>query len=79
MTQRREGSDSSNRNATVYKMGLQPAEKTSSLLFQPYRAVGYIASHIPFALQTRGNEHFVTTIVGHAYHVYNVSSCWRVK
>eukprot|EP00043_Microstomoeca_roanoka_P019431 m.218630 g.218630 ORF g.218630 m.218630 type:complete len:933 (-) comp16994_c1_seq1:59-2857(-) len=43
----------------------------SSLLFQPYRAVGYITSHVPFALQARGSDHFVTTVVGHAYHVYN--------
>ncbi|EGD76204.1 hypothetical protein PTSG_00909 [Salpingoeca rosetta] len=46
-------------------------KSSSSLLFQPYRAVGYIASHVPFALQARGGEHFVTTVVGHAYHVYN--------
>lgn len=41
-------------------------------LFEPFRALGYVSTHVPFALQSRGQDHFVTTVVGNAYHVYNV-------
>eukprot|EP00049_Salpingoeca_infusionum_P000432 m.39941 g.39941 ORF g.39941 m.39941 type:complete len:966 (-) comp10369_c0_seq2:520-3417(-) len=43
----------------------------SSLLFQPFRCVGAITSHVPFATQTRAQDTFVTTVVGDSYHVYN--------
>jgi len=41
-------------------------------LFAPYRALGYVSSDVPFALQAKGDNHFVTTAVGDAFHVYNV-------
>lgn len=41
-------------------------------LFQPYRAAGLVASHVPLAVQTRGSDHFVTSALGAAFHVYNV-------
>lgn len=44
---------------------------SSSAIFEPYRALGLICNHVRSAVQTRGNDHFVTTCVGDAYHVYN--------
>eukprot|EP00045_Choanoeca_perplexa_P015567 m.197790 g.197790 ORF g.197790 m.197790 type:complete len:898 (+) comp17026_c0_seq4:772-3465(+) len=44
---------------------------SSTVLLQPFRAVGLVTSHVPFALQVKGNDHFVTTTVGDAFHVYN--------
>eukprot|EP00041_Stephanoeca_diplocostata_P026608 m.720409 g.720409 ORF g.720409 m.720409 type:complete len:924 (-) comp23004_c1_seq1:188-2959(-) len=40
-------------------------------IFEPYRALGLICNHVRSVVQTRGNDHFVTTCVGDAYHVYN--------
>ncbi len=40
-------------------------------LFEPYRALGFVSSHIPFWLQPKGSRHFVTTVVGDAYHIYD--------
>ena len=48
-------------------------EKASqSQLFRPYRAVGFVCDHIPFDLQYFGRESFITTSIGHNYHIYNV-------
>eukprot|EP00124_Ichthyophonus_hoferi_P000658 Ihof_evm5s26 gene=Ihof_evmTU5s26 len=44
-----------------------------SQIFQPFRALGHVTNHIPFALQSRGNNHFVTTCLGNAFHIYNCS------
>ena len=38
-------------------------------LFQPFRALGYISDDIPFAVQRRGKETFVTVSVGKAWQV----------
>ncbi|DBB09195.1 TPA: hypothetical protein ACH3X3_007787 [Trebouxia sp. C0006] len=42
-------------------------------LFQPFRALGYISDDIPFAVQRRGKETFVTVSVGKAWQVYSCS------
>jgi hypothetical protein len=42
-----------------------------SQIFQPYRALGFVTNHVPFVLQSKGTEHFVTTCIGSAYHQYN--------
>lgn len=54
-------------------------------LFEPYRAMGYVCSQVPFSLIPKGKQHFVTTVVNDAYHVYNVRAgpaggqgAWRV-
>jgi hypothetical protein len=38
-------------------------------LFQPFRALGYITDDVPFAVQRRGKETFVTVSVGKAWQV----------
>ena len=43
-----------------------------SQLFSPYRALGYISNGVPLALQALGSEHFVATVVGRTFHLYNV-------
>ena len=45
----------------------------ASRLFSPLRALGLVTNSVPVAIQARGSDHFVTTSVGDAYHVYNVS------
>ena len=40
-----------------------------SALFQPFRALGYITENVPFAVQRRGKETFVTVGVGKAWQV----------
>ena len=44
-----------------------------SQLFSPFRALGFVANHVPLALQSQGTENLVTTAIGPAFHVYNVS------
>ncbi|RRT69783.1 hypothetical protein B296_00034920 [Ensete ventricosum] len=41
-------------------------------IFEPYRAIGYITSNVPFAVQRLGTETFVTVSVGKAWQIYNV-------
>lgn len=48
------------------------AAATGSQLFCPFRALGFVANHVPLTLQTQGIETLVTTAVGSAFHVYNV-------
>jgi hypothetical protein len=38
-------------------------------LFQPFRALGYITDGVPFAVQRRGKETYVTVSVGRAWQV----------
>ena len=40
-------------------------------LFCPFRALGYITAPVPFAVQRRGRETFVTVSVGKAWQCYN--------
>lgn len=40
-------------------------------IFQPYRAIGYITSGVPFSVQRLGTETFVTVSVGRAWHIYD--------
>jgi len=35
--------------------------------------VGYVSNHIPFVLDVKGSDHFVTTVVGKSFHIYNCS------
>ncbi|KAG8484953.1 hypothetical protein CXB51_021536 [Gossypium anomalum] len=43
-------------------------------IFEPYRAIGYITSGVPFSVQRLGTETFVTVTVGKAFQIYNVSA-----
>lgn len=38
-------------------------------LFAPYRALGYITDDVPFAIQRRGKETYVTVSIGKAWQV----------
>lgn len=38
-------------------------------LFKPFRALGYITDNVPFAVNRRGKETFVTVSVGKAWQV----------
>ncbi|KAJ6863711.1 hypothetical protein NC652_040306 [Populus alba x Populus x berolinensis] len=40
-------------------------------IFEPFRAIGYIKSGVPFSVQRLGTETFVTVSVGKAFQVYN--------
>ena len=42
-------------------------------IFQPYRAVGMVASETPFVLNYQGDATFVVVSIGMAYHVYRTS------
>lgn len=41
-------------------------------IFEPFRAIGYITTHVPFSVQRLGTETFVTVSVGKAFQIYNV-------
>lgn len=47
-------------------------------LFEPYRAIGYITSSVPFSVQRLGTENFVTVSVGKAFHIYNVCTNFHI-
>ncbi|WOK92769.1 WD repeat-containing protein 36 [Canna indica] len=40
-------------------------------IFEPFRAIGYITSSIPFSVQRRGTETYVTVSVGKAWQIYD--------
>nr|XP_010911920.2 LOW QUALITY PROTEIN: WD repeat-containing protein 36 [Elaeis guineensis] len=40
-------------------------------IFEPYRAIGYITSGVPFSVQRLGTETFVTVSVGKAWQIYD--------
>ncbi|KAI8469981.1 MAG: WD40-repeat-containing domain protein [Monoraphidium minutum] len=42
-------------------------------LFKPFRALGYITDDVPFAVQRRGKEAYVTVSVGRTWQVYNTA------
>ncbi|KAJ2829200.1 rRNA-processing protein utp21 [Coemansia erecta] len=45
--------------------------QAGSRLFEPYRALGYIASSIPHSIQYRGQTAFITAGIGRSFHVYD--------
>nr|XP_043610060.1 U3 small nucleolar RNA-associated protein 21 homolog [Erigeron canadensis] len=40
-------------------------------IFEPFRAIGYITSTVPFSVQRLGTETFVTVSVGKSWQIYN--------
>lgn len=48
-------------------------DTSSGRLFEPFRAIGFVCNHVPASVVAKGTAHFLTTAVGDAYHVYNVS------
>ncbi|KAL4559718.1 hypothetical protein LXL04_031863 [Taraxacum kok-saghyz] len=40
-------------------------------IFEPFRAIGYITSSVPFSVQRLGTETFVTVSVGKSWQIYN--------
>ncbi|KAI9312356.1 Utp21 specific WD40 associated putative domain-containing protein [Dichotomocladium elegans] len=43
-----------------------------SRVFQPFRALGYITDDIPFVVETRGQDFFLTTSVGYNFQTYSM-------
>lgn len=41
----------------------------SGPLFKPFRALGYITEDVPFAVQRRGKETYITVSVGRTWQV----------
>ena len=39
-------------------------------LFQPFRALGYVSSHLPIDIQARGNKYFLTLGIGTTFQIY---------
>lgn len=46
----------------------------SAPLFKPFRALGYITENVPFAVQRKGKETFVTVSVGKAWQIYDCAN-----
>lgn len=51
-----------------------PLTSTSSRLFTPFKAVGYICNHVPFAIQALGQSFYITTSTGNSFQVFDVES-----
>ncbi|KAI8062716.1 Utp21 specific WD40 associated putative domain-containing protein [Gongronella butleri] len=50
------------------------AKRTNrSRIYQPFRALGYITNDTPFVVESRGQEYFLTTSVGHNFQTYNLA------
>ena len=55
-------------------LGSALRERVEMGIFEPYRAIGYITDNVPFVVQRRGLETFVTVSVGKSFQIFNVSS-----
>jgi U3 small nucleolar RNA-associated protein 21 len=51
----------------------EPSPAAGSPLFRPFRALGYITDDVPFAVQRRGKEAYVTVSVGRTWQVYSAA------
>ncbi|KAJ2715236.1 rRNA-processing protein utp21 [Coemansia spiralis] len=51
--------------------GSEAKGRGASRLFEPFRALGYIASGVPHSIQYRGQSAFVTAGIGRSFHVYD--------
>ncbi|KAF7731227.1 hypothetical protein EC973_000643 [Apophysomyces ossiformis] len=38
-----------------------------------FRAIGYVTNDVPFVVETRGQDHFLTTCVGNNFQIYNLA------
>ncbi|KAJ4968592.1 hypothetical protein NE237_015293 [Protea cynaroides] len=47
-------------------------------IFEPFRAIGYITSSVPFSVQRLGTETFVTVSVGKAWQIYDCAKLMLV-
>lgn len=45
----------------------------NSKIFQPYRVLGLVTENLPFAIQKRGTEYFITVSVGNAFQIFDLS------
>ena len=48
-----------------------PLNKKFSV-FYPYKSIGYVATEVSPCIQNRGQAFFLTSPVGHSFHIYNV-------
>ncbi|KAL1936765.1 hypothetical protein VTP01DRAFT_899 [Rhizomucor pusillus] len=44
-----------------------------SRIFQPFRAIGYITTDVPFVVENHGQDFFLTTSVGKNFQMYNLA------
>jgi U3 small nucleolar RNA-associated protein 21 len=40
-------------------------------MFSSFRALGYVSSNVPCAIQARGTSYFVTSCIGDSFHIYS--------
>jgi hypothetical protein len=62
-----DGSDGDGSSARSRKIAM--AAEAHGPLFKPFRALGYITEDVPFAVQRRGKETYVTVSVGRTWQV----------
>ena len=48
-----------------------PPKTRISRIFQPFRAMGFVTTDVPFCLQMRGTEYFITVSVGKSFQIYD--------
>lgn len=50
------------------------AAASPSKIFSPFRAIGNVTNHVPFAIGTLGTSYYVVTSVGRSYQIYDAST-----
>jgi U3 small nucleolar RNA-associated protein 21 len=48
-------------------------------IFEPFRAIGCIATGVPFSIQRLGTETFVTVSVGKSFQIFNVCNYYNTN
>jgi len=43
-----------------------------SKLYYPFRKLGQVTTDVPFIIQNRGQQFFITTCVGNSFQIYDV-------
>ncbi|KAI9255740.1 Utp21 specific WD40 associated putative domain-containing protein [Phascolomyces articulosus] len=55
------------------RVDIKSRSQARSRVFQPFRALGYITNDVPCVIETRGQDFFMTTCVGHNFQTYNLA------
>ncbi|KAI8834318.1 WD40-repeat-containing domain protein [Chytridium lagenaria] len=59
---------------TIYLTNFCKKKKKVSMLYSPYRALGYITSSVPVALTTLAPNYYCTSAIGRSFQVYDLST-----
>ncbi|RKP29417.1 Utp21-domain-containing protein [Metschnikowia bicuspidata] len=59
---------------TSEKRRKTPAASKCSRIFAPFRALGMVSEHIPFALGTLGGTFYIVTSVGRSFQIYDAAT-----